>query len=344
MTAQHRGSPTSPPLAHRSSSGLIDNHGRRITYLRLAITDRCNLRCRYCMPEGGVDSVPHAEILTFEELERLVRLLSALGVSKVRITGGEPFSRHGVLPFMRRLRGLDTVHSLHVTTNGVATASHLDDLAELGVAGINLSLDTLDRGRFRQITRRDHLPQVLATLAGCLERRLSLKLNAVVLDDTADAEILALADLPRRYPLCLRFIEKMPFSGGAAGRPRPTVSLRDRLHRLFPGLVPLVAHTPSTARQYAIPGFAGTLGLIEGNSRRFCATCNKIRITPVGMLKTCLYDNGVLDLKAMLRGGASDREISAAVQVAVAHRYRDGLETEACCARDNDPAMASIGG
>lgn len=343
MTAQHQGTPSSHPLSHRSG-GLIDNHARRITYLRLGITDRCNLRCRYCMPESGVDFIPHEEILSFEELERLVRLISALGISKVRITGGEPLVRHDCLEFMRRLKSLDTVRSLHITTNGVETHSHLDALAELGIGGINLSLDTLDRDRFRQITRRDHLPQVLATLGGCLTRRLPLKINAVVLEDTSDAEIMALTDLPRRYPLSLRFIEKMPFSGRGVARPNPVRPLRERLYTLFPKMVPVVVATSSTARLYAMPGFAGTVGLIEGNSRRFCATCNKIRITPAGMLKACLYDNGVLDLKGMLRGGADDYEITGAVRDAIARRYRDGLETEANCDRVNDPAMASIGG
>lgn len=343
MTAHHRGTPTSNSSPQRPS-GLTDNHGRQITYLRLAITDRCNLRCRYCMPESGVDFVPHAEILSFAELERLVRLLAILGVTKVRITGGEPFVRRDCLAFMQRLQGITTVRSLHVTTNGVETARHLDALADLGINGINLSLDTLDRDRFRQLTGRDHLAQVQTTLTGCLKLHLPLKINAVVLEDTSDTEITALADLARRHPLCLRFIEKMPFSGPGGARENPTKLLRERLHALFPGMVPMVTATPATARRYAIPGFSGTIGLIEGNSRRFCATCNKIRITPVGMLKNCLYDNGVLNLKNMLRGGADDREITEAIRAAVACRYRDGLETEANCARLEDPAMASIGG
>jgi len=343
MTAHHRGIPI-PHYRPQQSDRLTDNHGRPITYLRLAITDRCNLRCRYCMPAGGVDFLPHAEILSFEELERLVRLLSAMGVSKVRITGGEPFARHGCLSFMRRLQGLDTVRSLHVTTNGVETCRHLDELAELGIAGINLSLDTLDRDRFEQITRRDQLQEVLSTFKGCIGRSLPLKINAVVLEDTTDTEIQTLADLSRRHPLSMRFIEKMPFSGCVGGKPQGTMPLRERLHALFPAMMPVVGAPSSTARLYAIPGFAGTIGLIEGNSRRFCATCNKIRITPTGMLKTCLYDNGVLDLKGMLRNGADDRDITAAVKAVVACRYRDGLETEANCARAIDPTMASIGG
>ncbi|MDD5758332.1 MAG: GTP 3',8-cyclase MoaA [Desulfobulbaceae bacterium] len=343
MTAHQQGTtvPYSPPP---QSNRLIDNHGRPITYLRLSITDRCNLRCHYCMPEGGADFVPHAEILTFEELERVVRLLSALGVSKVRITGGEPFVRQGCMSFLQRLRGIDTVRSLHVTTNGVETFRYLDDLAALRINGVNLSLDSLDPGRFWQISRRNLLHTVLSTLDGCLKRSLPLKINAVVQEDTEDSEIVALADLARQHPLCLRFIEKMPFSGVWSVRAKSTRSLRQRLHVLFPEMTPLVTNGPSTARLYTLPGYAGQVGVIEGNSRRFCTTCNKIRITPVGMLKACLYDNGVLDLKAMLRRGADDSEITQAVIGAVAQRYRDGMETEEHCARECDPAMASIGG
>ena len=331
MTAHHRGTPNSRSLPHRSG-GLVDNHGRPITYLRLAITDRCNLRCRYCMPAEGVEFVPHGDILSFEELERLVRLLVALGIDKVRLTGGEPFVRHDCLPFMRRLRSIDGLRSLHVTTNGVETARHLDGLADLGINGINLSLDTLERQRFFEISRRDLLPQVLATLDGCLKRRLPLKINAVVQpNETTDAEILALAELPRRHPLSLRFIELMPFSGGQGRGHAPSSPLRERLQGLFPGLVPMLVASPSTARQFTLPGFAGTIGLIEGNSRRFCATCNKLRITPVGMLKTCLYDNGAVDLKAMLRGGAGDAEIMQAVVTAVHNRFVDGHATQAAC-------------
>jgi len=296
------------------------------------------------MPEGGVEFVPHADILTFEELERLVRLFSALGVSKVRITGGEPFVRQGCMSFLQRLRRIDTVCSLHVTTNGVETFRYLDELAALGIAGVNLSLDSLAADRFLQITGRNLLQNVLATLDGCLKRSLPLKINAVVQADTEDSDLVSLADLARRHSICLRFIEKMPFSGGWNARVDSTRSLRQRLHILFPELTPVVTNGPSTARLYALPGFAGQLGVIEGNSRRFCATCNKIRITPVGMLKACLYDNGVLDLRAMLRGGADDCEIAQAVVGAVGRRYRDGLETEEHCSRERNPTMASIGG
>lgn len=332
------------PLPSAATPGLVDNHGRRITYLRLAITDRCNLRCRYCMPEGGVDFVPHHEILSFEELERLVRLLAALGVSKVRITGGEPLVRHDCLALLKALKEIDAVRSLHITTNGVVTAGFLDQLMDLGLAGLNLSLDTLDRQRFWRISRRDFLPRVLSTLEGCLARRLALKINSVVLDDTSDEEILSLTAIARQHPVSVRFIEKMPFSGRRGAGISVRLPLRERLLALFPEQLPLAAETPTTACLYAIPGFAGTIGIIEGNSRRFCATCNKLRITPRGMLKACLYDNGVLDLRAMLRGGASDSEIQQAITACVHNRFANGHETQAFCQRETEQSMAGIGG
>lgn len=333
--------------ALRSAHGggtITDNHSRAVNYLRLAITDRCNLRCRYCMPAHGVDTVPHHDVLSFEEMERLVRILSVAGISKVRITGGEPFARLGCLQFMQRVAAMDSVTSLHLTTNGVATHRHLDGLRDLGLSSINLSLDTLDRQRFVRITRRDHLHQVLATLEGALARDILVKINSVVLDDTDDSEIVALANLARHQPVSVRFIEKMPFSGGTCSASSATGTLRQRLHDLFPNLAPILAQGPTTARLFALPGFAGTLGVIEGNSRKFCGSCNKIRVTPSGMLKTCLYDNGVLDIRRMLRNGSENGQIAAAVISCLGARQANGHEAEAIAMRDGEPSMASIGG
>jgi len=326
-----------------SKKSLIDNHGRAITYLRLAITDRCNLRCRYCRPENGVPFIPHEEILRFEELERLVGVFCTLGVNKFRVTGGEPFSRRGCLSFLSRLRQMKGVEFLHVTTNGVKTVRFLDELQCMGINGLNLSLDTLDPARFVRITRRDYLDGVLQTLHGALEREISLKINSVVLEETSDGEITRLAGLARQYPLTLRFIEKMPFSGGNGGKNAAKGQLWKRLSRLF-DLQEVPADGPTTARIFTVPGFVGRIGIIEGHSRGFCTTCNKLRITPQGMLKACLYDNGVLDLKAMLRSGADDEELAQAVAAAAGRRFANGLETEEFCSRGNEPSMASIGG
>ena len=327
-----------------SNIRLLDNHNRSITYLRLSITDRCNLRCRYCRPEKGVPFIPHAEILSFEELDRLTAIFCALGVRKVRVTGGEPFARRGCLAFLRKLKAMEGIRSLHITTNGVETAQHLDALAELGIASINLSLDTLDPQRFWRITRRDHLEDVLLTLHEIIERQMLVKINSVVLTDTSDEEIISLAGLARKFPLSLRFIEKMPFSGVARPQKLVNGNLLQRLKRLFPNMEECLQGPPSTARIFSLPGYKGSLGLIQGYSRLFCSTCNKVRITPAGMLKTCLYDNGVLDLKRMLRQGAKDWEIKSAILNCVQNRCADGHETEQLTKRAKEPSMASIGG
>jgi len=327
-----------------SDNRLIDNHDRPITYLRLAITDRCNLRCRYCRPEEGIPFIPHDEILSFEELERLTTIFCALGVEKVRVTGGEPFSRRGTLSFMTRLQKIDGLQHLHITTNGVKTYRFLDELAVMGIDSINVSLDTLDRKKFWKITRRDYLAAVLETVHGIIDRRIPLKINSVALKDTSDKEIVELADLARQYPVTLRFIEKMPFSG--ISRPEKLVNgnLLQRLKKIFPAMQECAQEKPTTARVFSLPDYKGKIGLIQGYSRLFCKTCNKVRITPVGMLKTCLYDNGVLDLKKMLRSGAEDVEIESAILNCIQNRCVNGHEAECLASRGKEPSMGSIGG
>ncbi len=337
------------PRSPSSASGidspqLIDNHGRVITYLRLAITDRCNLRCSYCMPEHGVESVSHGETLSYEELERLVRLFLQMGIEKIRITGGEPFVRRGCMDFLERLKGDLGVKTLVVTTNGVETARYLDRLKALPISGINLSLDTLDRQRFTTITRRDCLDDVLDTLYGALERGIRLKVNSVVSEDTSDAEIRRLGELARDHDLSMRFIEKMPFSGERAKKQRIDYGLAERLAGLFAGLAVNETERGSTAREFKIPGFKGSIGIIEGRSRNFCSTCNRVRITPQGTLKVCLYDNGVLDLKQLIRQGMSDDDLLEQIRACLNKRFADGHQTESANGSAEQPSMASIGG
>ena len=327
----------------KSHQSLVDNHGRAITYLRLAITDRCNLRCRYCMPEQGVQFVPYREILRYEEMVRLVGIFASLGINKLRITGGEPFARRDCIPFLQKIITIGGITGLYVTTNGIAAASHLDDLKEMGISGINLSLDTLDPQYFSHLTGRDLLGNVLATMHGCLERDIPLKINTVVLEETTDENLLDLAGLAKKYPLTVRFIEKMPFSGGNGLKNGGSGQLRQRLSGLF-DLTEVNNDQPTTARIFKLQGFHGKIGIIEGHSRKFCATCNKLRVTPLGVLKTCLYDNGALDLKAMLRSGFDNTAISMAIRDSVGKRFANGRETEEHCIHREEPSMASIGG
>ncbi len=310
---------------------LYDTHGRPLEYLRLAVTDRCNLRCFYCMPAEGIAYAPRAELLTYAEMLRLVRLLAELGVRKVRLTGGEPFVRGGLLPFMEALRAISGIADISLTTNGVLTAPHVPALARLGVGSINLSLDTLDRARFLAITRRDELPRVLATLTALLAAGIPTKLNAVVMAGQNIEDLIPLAGLTRDQPLDVRFIEEMPFNGGdhrLSAELWDHRRIRGHLESHFGALLPLPTPVGATATEYALPGHQGRLGIIAAYSRTFCGTCNRLRITAEGGVKTCLYDQGVLDVRALLRGGVSDAELQDALAHAFRYRAPDGFAAE----------------
>lgn len=323
---------------------LIDPFGRRITYLRLSITDRCNLRCRYCMPEEGVDALGHEFILSYEELERLSRIFVSLGVEKIRITGGEPFVRKGCLGFMQRLKEESPDLKLHLTTNGVAILPYLSELKKLDIQGINLSLDTLDPTRFKEITRRDKLETVLAVFHESLRLNIPLKVNAVVQTDTSDEELMKMAELVKENAVALRFIELMPFSGGETVERSMELPLETRLFRLFPGIREVSSNNVETARRFSVSGYQGTLGIIEGESRKFCASCNKLRVTSSGMLKNCLYDEGVVDIRSLLRNEPNDSAVAEKIRWCVSKKLRNGYEAACGNGKKCQDSMASIGG
>jgi molybdenum cofactor biosynthesis protein A len=328
---------------------IYDNHGRPISYVRLSVTDRCNLRCFYCMPETGIQYLPKKHLLAYEEMERLVRALAGMGVRKVRITGGEPFVRQGLMEFLWRLRAIPGVAELGLTTNGVLTAPLVPELARLGIGSVNLSLDTLDRERFHHITRRDELDRVLATLHALLEHGIAVKINAVVMDGQNTEDLVPLAELARHHPVEVRFIEEMPFNGEGAHYPVLVWTHRKILQVLsdaYPNLQKVPDAPFSTSANYHVPGFAGQLGIIAAFSRTFCGTCNRVRVTAQGTLKTCLYDDGVLDVRQLLRSGATDQELAAALLLAFRQRPKDGFEAEArrAHAAPVHESMSTIGG
>ena len=328
-----------------TAGSLVDNHGRYITYLRLAITDRCNLRCVYCMPEAGISFLDRSELLSFEEMERLVSLFVGVGVTKVRITGGEPFVRKGLLDFLERLTDIKGLPTICLTTNGIATAPHLERLKELGIAGLNVSLDTLRPDRYLAMTRRDGFDAVWQTIQKALELQMPLKINSVIQEGYNPDEIVGLAELARQALLQVRFIEQMPFNGqcGVSGESWRVEHILGILQEAFPGLDDLGSEA-GTAHLYALPGFQGKVGVIGGYSRSFCGSCGKLRITPQGILKACLYDSGVLDLKELLRSDSSDAEILAAIRKAVSMKARNGFEAEKVGSQGQHNSMASIGG
>ncbi len=324
---------------------LVDNFNRRIDYLRLAVTDRCNLRCVYCMPPEGIPFMPRNQVLTYEEMERLVRIVAAMGIRKVRLTGGEPFVRKNLIDFIARLVRIPGVERVHITTNGVLTAPLIPRLKALGIAGVNLSLDTMNRERFIQIARRDALTAVLDTFYALLDAGIPLKVNMVVFDGLNTDEIIPMSQLAAQYPIELRYIEQMPFDGGVGRRAvvYNYARILDTLKQAYPQLTP-VDLPDSTARVFRVPGFKGRLGIIGGFSRVFCATCSRMRITASGQLKTCLYDNGVLDLRELLRSGASDKTIASAIRLKIMDRAADGFEAERRSRRTDGTSMAEIGG
>jgi molybdenum cofactor biosynthesis protein A len=328
---------------------IYDNHGRPITYVRLAVTDRCNLRCFYCMPAEGIKYVPRQELLTYEEMERLLRILADLGIHKVRITGGEPFVRRNLMGFLKRVADIPGIDTINMTTNGVLTTPYLSDLKKLGIASINLSLDTLDRQRFFDITRRDEFPKVMACLDRLLELKIKTKINAVIIEGKNTEDIISLAQFTQEHPVGVRFIEEMPFNGN--GNNYPVLKwnhtrILESLKQHFPTLEKIPDPPNSTAFTYQIPGFQGTIGIIPAFSRTFCGTCNRIRLTAKGMLKTCLYDDGRLDIRALLRSGASDSELTTAFLTAFGQRAKNGFEAEKRRNQDRpvSESMSTIGG
>jgi molybdenum cofactor biosynthesis protein A len=310
---------------------MFDNYGRNINYVRLAVTDRCNLRCFYCMPEEGIDFLPRNALLTYEEMERLVRVLGGLGVDKVRITGGEPFARRDLMRFLERLAAIETVKKVALTTNGTLSAPYISSFRSLKIDTVNLSLDTLDPQRFYEITRRDAFNEVMRTLDLLLAENISVKINTVVMQGRNDADLLALAALTKELPVSVRFIEEMPFNGSGAHYEQWNWDFRQilaHLRTVYPNLEKLPDPPNSTAAHYQIPGHRGNIGIIAAYSRTFCGTCNRIRVTPQGLLKTCLYDSGIFNVRDLMRRGATDAELTTAIEEAILHRAKDGHEAE----------------
>jgi molybdenum cofactor biosynthesis protein A len=328
---------------------LKDNHGRIINYLRLAVTDRCNLRCFYCMPEEGIDWLSRHELMTYEEMLRICSLLVKMGVEKIRITGGEPFVRKDIMKLIASLSLIQGLQQLTVTTNGVLTAPLVPELKRTGIHSVNLSLDTLDRNRFFAITRRDEFPKVLETLEQLLKYNIDVKINAVVMDGKNTEDIIPLAELTKDISVNVRFIEEMPFNGEGSHYPDLKwnyIRILERIKEKYPDIQKIPDPLYSTSYNYHIPGHKGNIGIIAAYTRTFCGTCNRIRITPQGMLKTCLYDDGVLNVKDLMREGLNDDSIAMNLIQAMQHRSKDGWEAEKL-RKEKAPiheSMATIGG
>ena len=306
---------------------MFDSKGRKIHYLRLSVTDLCNLRCRYCMPDG-VDKLEREDILTYEEFLRLAALFAQCGVDTVRVTGGEPLVRKGVEQLVKGLKAIPGIRKVTMTTNAVLLEQQLPALLEAGLDSVNISLDTLDPALFAKITARDAFAAVQAGIHAALESGIPVKLNCVPQVGVNEGELEALAALAQDKPLQVRFIEMMPIGYGAA---MPCISgpeLLARFRRRWPELAPLpgaacAALGDGPAVYYTVPGWKGDVGFIAAVHGKFCASCNRVRLTSQGFLRPCLASETGCDLRTLLRGGAADEELLQAIRETIWSKPRE---------------------
>lgn len=308
---------------------MIDRCNRTIDYLRISITDRCNMRCIYCMPESGVEWIPHDQILTYEEIIRLCRIFTSLGLKKVKITGGEPLVRKNVAALIECLKKESGVEIVTLTTNGILLGSQLDALTAAGLDGVNISIDAVDAAKFRQITRRPGAEIVTESIRKALAvESLNVKINCVPMGIN-DRELIKLAELAKDHRLCVRFIEMMPIGLGKNLEYRSENDIKAMLESKFGTMIPYghkLGNGPS--HYFSVPGFVGKIGFISAISHKFCDNCNRVRLTAAGFLKTCLqYEKGV-DLKQLMKHNEDDRIIKEAVEQAIfekplCHHFRE---------------------
>ena len=300
---------------HRRMKPLVDGHGRPIGDVRISVTDRCNFRCQYCMPAEGLPWLNRDSLLSYEEIARLVALLSSMGVHDVRLTGGEPLVRRELWRLVEMLSGIEAVHDLSLTTNGYLLARQVDDLVRAGLKRINVSLDSLAPDRFFQLTRRDSLAQVLEGLeaAEAHPELRPIKVNVVALKDFTEDEVVRFAEFARRTPYVVRFIEFMPLDADhswSADKVLPNEEIRRLINEVYP-LEPVGRDRHGTSRRWRFADGQGEIGFISPVSEPFCGDCNRIRVTAEGMLRTCLFSLNETDLREPMRAGASDAELEA---------------------------------
>jgi cyclic pyranopterin phosphate synthase len=300
---------------------LVDGHGRDIRDVRVSVTDRCNFRCQYCMPADGLPWLERDEVLTFEEIERVVRLLSEMGVHAVRLTGGEPLVRRDFPRLAAMLAALPSVDDLSLTTNGFLLERDAQALVEAGIQRFNVSIDSLQRDRFFELTRRDALPRVLRGLEAlaAFPQAHPIKVNAVAIRGFTEQEVLPFARFAREHPYEVRFIEFMPLDADHSWTPDQVLTgaeIRAAIDAVYP-IVPEPREPSATARVYRFADGRGRIGFIDPVSEPFCGDCDRIRITAEGKLRTCLFSLGETDLREPLRSGATDEQIERVIRDAV---------------------------
>lgn len=319
---------------------MQDRLGREIDYMRISITDRCNLRCGYCMPECGVPSVAHDKILRFDEIVKLVKIFCSMGIKNVKITGGEPLVRKGAVDLIKDIKAIDGIEKVSMTTNGILLSENLKALAEAGVDSINVSLDTLNRQKYKEITGFDGLDTVLKAIDECgAFPEIKVKINAVTMVDYNRDEICNLAGFVAEAGATLRFIEMMPLGLGTGFNGYSQDEIMAVLEEAYGPAKTINEKVGSgPAQYYSFDGLEGRIGLISPMSHKFCGDCNKIRLTSEGLLRPCLGSDVGIDLRKPMREGASDEELARII--------RDGIMNKPAghCFETTDSLMSKIGG
>lgn len=327
---------------------LIDSFGRQINYVRLAVTDRCNLRCQYCMPAHGIEIVPRDHLLTYKEMYRIIRVLTELGVNKVRLTGGEPFVRKGFVDFLEMLSFNDLLDDINITTNGAMIYKHIETLEKLQkVKNINLSIDSLQADKFNEITRRNVFDEVFKTMEALEKSSMNLKLNVVVQSGINTDEINDFVRLTKDKEIAVRFIEEMPFNGKGQRSIEENWNynkILDEIKSEF-SVTEVQSEKSSTSRNFSIENHNGSVGIIPAFTRTICGDCNRIRLTSTGTFKNCLFDDGVFNLRDYLRNGASNEDLKELFLSLVKEKPENGFVAEANRKKgDVSESMSTIGG
>lgn len=324
---------------------MVDNYGRMIDYARISVTDRCNLRCVYCMPEEGIKSVSRQEILTFDEILRVCRCLVVLGIRKIKITGGEPLVRKDCAGLIRQIRRIEGIEKVTLTTNGICLKEQMKQLADAGVDAVNISLDTLDSEKFFQITRRKGLEAVLEGIWEALKYpQISVKINCVPV--CADEKtLIGLAKLAKNHPLHVRFIEMMPVGYGKEFPFCGEASIQNILEKAYGPMTPCeTQYGNGPSRYFTLPGFQGKIGFISAMTHQFCSRCNRVRLTADGYLKACLqYDTGC-NLKRLMQGGCDDKELVEAIAQVIVNKPACHSFHQSDIIHKEERGMSQIGG
>lgn len=326
---------------------LIDNHNREINYLRLAVTDRCNLRCNYCMPAEGINFAKNDALFTIEELIRLSTILVSQGINKLRITGGEPFVRKDLMVLLRHLSSLEGLDDISVTTNATLIGPYIDELKALGIKNINVSLDAIDKATFERITRRDQYDTVHNNLLRLISEGFNVRINFIALEGQNTQDIIPILELAKHYDVSVRYLEEMPFNGGSKTFESIAWDYKrilEYIREAYPDYYKLESPATSTSMNYKIPGFKGTFGVIPSFSRTFCGTCNRLRISATGDVITCLYAQASTNLRDILRRPNSEEHIKKEILKAIGSRAKTGFEAQEKYADVFSNSMTSIGG